>query len=84
MDKSYSEEYFKSSRRRTGGFLVTKGPFMKPFPAPYLAEVAVFLPPASSPTMGSRVILGFFGRWPCFFGSFLFVDGSDELVPLGS
>ena len=59
-----------------GGFSwVVDGPVIKPFPAPCLAGIIVFLPSAFNPTIGSRTILGFLGRRPCFSGNFLFVDG---------
>ena len=84
MDEIFSKEYLESSRRRMGGFSwVVDGLFIKPFPVPCLVGVTVFLPSDSSPTTGSKMILGFLGRRPCFSSSFLFVDGLDEPVSLG-
>ena len=54
---------FESSLRRTSGFSwVVDGPVIRPFPAPCLAGVIVFLPSASNPTTGSSTVLGFLGR----------------------
>ena len=84
IDESLSKAYLEFSRGRTGGFSWDMdGPFMKPFPTPYLARVTVFIPLASNPTTGSNETLGFFGGWSCFGGTFLLEDGWLWFVPLG-
>jgi len=84
MDESYSDAYLESSRRRTGGFSVMgTGPVMSPLPFPRLSGVTVFLVSAFNPTMGSRTVLGFFGRRSVFSGCFLLANGLVGPVPLG-
>ena len=85
MDESFSRAYFESSLKRTGDFSwVVDGPVIKPFPVLCLAGVIVFLPSASYPTTGSSSVLGFLGIRPCFSGNFLFMDGLDEPVTIGT
>ena len=70
MDESYSNAYFESSQRRTGGFSAEGTELViSPFPLPWTGFVTVFLPSAFNPKQVQEQTLGFFG-----------VDGQVSLV----